>query len=32
MATIRVIRVDYEDESRYHTDFQDFKRISSTSS
>jgi hypothetical protein len=25
MPTIRVIRVDYEDESRYHTDFQDFK-------
>lgn len=25
MPTIRVIRVDYEDQSRYHTDFQDFK-------
>lgn len=25
MPTIRVIRVDYADESRYHTDFQDFK-------
>lgn len=25
MATIRVIRVDYADESRYHTDFQHFK-------
>lgn len=28
MATIRVIRVDYEDQSRYHTDFQDFKEFS----
>lgn len=27
MPTIRVIRVDYEDESRYHTDFQDFKEF-----
>lgn len=27
MATIRVIRVDYADESRYHTDFQDFKEF-----
>lgn len=25
MPTIRVIRVDYADESRYHTDFQHFK-------
>lgn len=25
MPTIRVIRVDYADESRYHTDFQDFE-------
>lgn len=25
MATIRVIRVDYADESRYQTDFQNFK-------
>lgn len=25
MATIRVIRVDYADESRYHTDFQHFE-------
>lgn len=28
MPTIRVIRVDYADESRYHTDFQDFKVFS----
>lgn len=27
MATIRVIRVDYGDDSRYHTDFQDFKEF-----
>lgn len=27
MATIRVIRVDYADESRYQTDFQDFKEF-----
>lgn len=27
MPTIRVIRVDYADESRYHTDFQDFKEF-----
>lgn len=27
MATIRVIRVDYDDESRYQTDFQDFKEF-----
>lgn len=27
MATIRVIRVDYGDESWYHTDFQDFKEF-----
>ena len=27
MATIRVIRVDYEDESWYHTDSQDFKEF-----
>ena len=25
MPTIRVIRIDYADENRYHTDFQDFK-------
>lgn len=27
MPTIRVIRVDYDDESRYQTDFQDFKEF-----
>lgn len=27
MATIRVIRVDYGHDSRYHTDFQDFKEF-----
>ena len=25
MPTIRVVRVDYADESRYHTDFQQFE-------